>query len=94
MNLCTERSAPWQIGASIRRAANRECSISELNGSQEEKRMDELDADLVAETENYMVWTSEVEGEVMFHLELGGISLHLTDEEWDELVTLMRVVLR
>jgi hypothetical protein len=71
-----------------------DCIISELNGSQEEKRMDELDADLVAETENYMVWTSEVEGGVMFHLELGGISLHLTDEEWDELVTLMRVVLR
>jgi hypothetical protein len=60
---------------------------------QEEKRMDDLDADLVAETENYMVWTSEVEGEVMFHLELGGISLHLTDEEWDELITLMRIVL-
>ena len=55
--------------------------------------MDDLDADLVAETENYMVWTSEVEGEVMFHLELGGISLHLTDEEWDELITLMRIVL-
>jgi len=55
--------------------------------------MDELDADLLAETENYMVWTSEVEGETLFHVELGGVSLHLVSEEWDEFVTLMKLVL-
>jgi hypothetical protein len=50
-----------------------------------------LDADLLAETENYMVWTSEVDGEPLFHIELGEVSLHLPSEEWEEFVTLMKL---
>lgn len=55
--------------------------------------MSETDVDLLAETENYLVWASEVEGETLYHLELGGVSLHLVSEEWDELLTLMRLAL-
>lgn len=47
---------------------------------------------IIAETESYFVWQSEEEGEVVFHLELGGVSLHMTSEEWDELVELMKAV--
>ncbi len=53
--------------------------------------MDELDANLLAETENYMVWTSEVEGELLYHLELGGATLHLLSDEWSELLTLIQM---
>jgi len=58
-----------------------------------ERYMDDLEASLLAETENYMIWTSEVEGEMLVHLELGGVSLHLIGEEWDEFVLLMKSVL-
>lgn len=47
---------------------------------------------IIAETESYFVWQSDEEGELVFHLELGGVSLHMTSEEWDELVELMKAV--
>jgi hypothetical protein len=47
---------------------------------------------IIAETDSYFVWSSEEEGELVFHLELGGVSLHMTSEEWDELVELMKAV--
>ena len=53
----------------------------------------DLDANLVAETENYMVWTSEVEGETLYHVELGNVSLHLASDEWDEFVTLVKIAI-
>jgi hypothetical protein len=54
---------------------------------------DNLDANLLAETENYMIWSSEVEDEELYHLELGGVSVHLTEEEWEEFVTLVKIAL-
>lgn len=54
--------------------------------------MDELGAELLAETENYMVWTSEVDDENLYHLELDGVSIHLAEEEWDELLTLIAMI--
>jgi hypothetical protein len=47
----------------------------------------------LAETDNFLVWRSQ-EGDVgyMYHLELGGITLHLMPEEWDEIVVLVRNV--
>ena len=53
--------------------------------------MDELDANLLAETENYMVWTSDVDGELLYHLEMGGATLHLMSDEWDHTVTALQV---
>lgn len=55
--------------------------------------MDELDATMLAETENFMVWISEAEGEKLFHIELGGATLHLLSEEWDEFLTLVKMLL-
>ncbi len=54
--------------------------------------MDEMDATLLAETENFMVWTSETDGEKLIHLELGSATLHLLSEEWDELLTLVKML--
>lgn len=50
------------------------------------------DDNIIAETDSYFVWSSEEGGELVFHLELGGVSLHMTSEEWDELVELMKAV--
>jgi hypothetical protein len=45
----------------------------------------------IAATENYSVWVSqEPDGETVFHVDLGMVSLNLFREEWDELVSLMQ----
>ncbi len=46
--------------------------------------------DTLSETESYIVWQSEEEEGPLFHIELGAITLHLTSEEWEELVTLIK----
>jgi hypothetical protein len=44
----------------------------------------------LAETDNYLAWMSEDDdGERIYHIELGGVTLHFDSEEWDELVELM-----
>lgn len=53
---------------------------------------DNADHEIIAETEDYFVWRSKEEGEFVYHLELGGVSLHMTSEEWEELVELMKGV--
>ena len=47
--------------------------------------------DTIAETENYLAWTSEEpDGETGYHIELGAVTLHFFREEWEELVTLIQ----
>jgi hypothetical protein len=42
------------------------------------------------ETENYVAWMShEDDGAVVYHLELGSVTLHFFEEEWGELVELI-----
>ncbi|MDX1663923.1 MAG: hypothetical protein R3272_09025 [Candidatus Promineifilaceae bacterium] len=53
---------------------------------------DDLNNEILAETESYFVWRSDEDGEYAYHLELGGVSLHMTSEEWEELVELMKGV--
>ena len=48
------------------------------------------DDDTLYETENYIVWRSAEEEGTLFHVELGGVTLHMTSEEWDELILLVR----
>jgi hypothetical protein len=56
--------------------------------------MSNFEPDIIAQTENFGVWRSddELEG-LLFHIELGGITLHLTSEEWNELVLLVKSAL-
>jgi hypothetical protein len=51
-----------------------------------------VDPNVVAETENFVVWTSEEDDDVTYHIELGGITLHVNSEEWDEFVVLVKSV--
>ncbi len=51
---------------------------------------DELEMDVLAETENFAVWRNEDGNEFIYHVELGGITLHLVSEEWNEFVLLIK----
>lgn len=52
----------------------------------------EMDPDVLAESEEsgFAVWRNEEDGEYMYHIELGGLTLHLSPEEWEEFVVLIR----
>lgn len=46
---------------------------------------------LLAETENYAVMVAEdMEGESVYNIQLGSVTLHLFEEEWEELIQLIR----
>ncbi len=45
----------------------------------------------LGETTNYLAWKAEEpDGETTFHLELGQLTLHFFDEEWQEFLDLIR----
>ena len=47
----------------------------------------------IAETDNFIAWKAqEPDGEVTFHLELGTVTLHFFEEEWEEIIELMRAL--
>ena len=48
-----------------------------------------LEVDMVAETENFAVWRSPDEEGFIYHIELGSITLHLASDEWEELLELI-----
>lgn len=50
----------------------------------------EHEPQLLAETDNYAVYRTEEEDDTIYHLELGGVTLHFLSEEWDEFVSLVR----
>jgi len=53
---------------------------------------DDLPTKTIAESENYVVWLSqEPDGEIVYHVELGAVTLHFFQEEWEELVALIQV---
>lgn len=54
---------------------------------------DDMSAEALAETENYSVWVSqEPDGETTFHLEVGSVTIHFFQEEWDEFLQLIRSI--
>lgn len=50
-----------------------------------------VENDLIAETDSFVVWRSldEQDG-YYYHVALGALTLHLTSEEWNELVLLIK----
>lgn len=51
---------------------------------------DDVPVESVAETENYVAWVSqEPDGETVYHLELGPVTLHFFREEFGELLELI-----
>jgi len=51
---------------------------------------DQLDPDVLAETDNFAIWRSQETDGYLYHIELGGITLHLTSEEWAEFTLLVK----
>ncbi|MCC6798927.1 MAG: hypothetical protein IT325_02350 [Anaerolineae bacterium] len=51
----------------------------------------EIPVDTLAETENYTAWAAqEPDGERTYHLELGPVTAHFFQEEWEEFIDLIR----
>lgn len=54
---------------------------------------DNIPTETIAETENYQAWESqEPDGETVYHLELGQVTLHFFKEEWDEFMQLIEAI--
>jgi hypothetical protein len=52
---------------------------------------DDVQTENLVMTENYAAWIShEPDGETVFHLELGAVTVHLFQEEWDEVIELVQ----
>lgn len=55
----------------------------------------ELKTQTMAETENYQAWRAEEpDGETTYHLELNNVTLHFFREEWEELLALVRELVK
>ena len=53
----------------------------------------EIKTEIIAETQNYLVYTAEEpDGEMTYNIELGTITIHLFKEEWDEFLRLIRAL--
>ncbi|QPC81888.1 hypothetical protein G4Y79_19685 [Phototrophicus methaneseepsis] len=56
--------------------------------------MDDIPTRSLAESDNYAIWTSvEPDGETVYHLELGSVTLHFFVEEWEELAGLLQAAM-
>jgi hypothetical protein len=51
---------------------------------------------MLGESENYAIWvSSEGEtGEVIYHVEVGNITLHFFEDEWEEFVDVFMQAIR
>ncbi len=57
------------------------------------KEQPEPTTDVIAESDNYIAWRAqEPDGEVTYHLELNNVTLHFFQEEWDEFLSLARML--
>ncbi|HUN23962.1 MAG TPA: hypothetical protein PK299_12610 [Anaerolineales bacterium] len=53
--------------------------------------MSDVPTQVLAETENYAVWTAqEPDGETTYHVELGQVTLHFFQEEYQEFLQLVK----
>lgn len=50
------------------------------------------DNEPLSETENFAIWRSQEENGDLYHVELGGITLHMDDDEYEEFVVLVKGV--
>ncbi|HML24816.1 MAG TPA: hypothetical protein PKD09_24390 [Aggregatilinea sp.] len=50
----------------------------------------EIPTESIAETENYTIWVAqEPDEEVTYHLELGAVTVHFFQEEWEDFLDLV-----
>jgi len=54
---------------------------------------EQIPTEVLAETESYSVWVSqEPDGEVTYHVEVGAVTVHFFEEEWQEFLKLIQGV--
>jgi len=54
----------------------------------------DIDTEVIAETENYLAWRAEEpDGESTYHLELNNLTVHFFNEEWQEFLQLAETLL-
>lgn len=54
----------------------------------------EIHTDTIAETSTYLAWRAkEPDGEHTYHVELGTVTLHFFQEEWDEFMELAQKII-
>jgi len=52
---------------------------------------DDVQTENLVMTENYAAWIShEPDGETVYHLEMGAVTVHLFQEEWEEVIELVQ----
>ena len=52
--------------------------------------MSEIPTESIAKTENYTIWVAEEpDEEVTYHLELGPVTVHFFQEEWEDFLDLV-----
>ncbi len=50
-----------------------------------------VDTETLGETSNFMAWRAdEPDGEKTYHLELGQVTVHFFEEEWEEFRSMMQ----
>ncbi len=55
----------------------------------------EPETKVLAETDEYVAWTAEEpDGETTYHLELNNVTIHFFKEEWDEFLSLARLLVK
>ena len=53
----------------------------------------EVNTETLAETSNFLAWkATEPDGENTYHLELGQMTLHFFQEEWEEFLELIAAI--
>lgn len=51
----------------------------------------DVNTETIAETSNFIIWNaSEPDGETTYHLELGIVTVHFFQEEWEEFTELIK----
>jgi hypothetical protein len=56
--------------------------------------MQEPMIEILSESENLSLWRAEEpDGEMTYHLDLGGVTVHFLHEEWEEFVQLIGEVI-
>ncbi len=53
-------------------------------------QQDDINMQQLSETENFSLFRTRDEDGVIYHIEMGGITLHLMAEEWEEFVVLIK----
>lgn len=55
----------------------------------------EPETELIAETDNYSAWQAvEPDGETTYHLEIGSVTVHFFQEEWNEFLQLVKLLVK